>query len=271
MELLRATFNRLRRSRRSALIPFIMGGDPSLRATQELLLALEDAGADCIEVGIPFSDPLADGPVIQAASARALARGVTPAQVLSAVAAVRRRLRVPVACLTYWNPVLQFGGNGRGETPTPFLDAARRSGLSGLIVPDLPVEEGALLRRLALRAGVAPVFLAAPTSPPQRLRMIARASEGFIYYVSVTGTTGARRSLPAALRHGVRQLRLLTTKPICVGFGIATLAQAREVARIADGVIVGSALVRTIEQARTPAGALAAARTFLRAFRRAAA
>jgi tryptophan synthase alpha chain len=269
MEPLRETFNRLRRSGRTALIPFIVGGDPSLRATPELLLTLEDAGADCIEVGIPFSDPLADGPVIQAASARALARGVTPPKVLSAVASVRHRLRVPVVCLTYWNPVVQFAGNGRGENPTPFLNTARRSGISGLIVPDLPVEEGALLHRLAVRAQVAPIFLAAPTSPPDRLRMIARASEGFIYYVSVTGTTGVRRSLPPSLRHGVRQLRLLTTKPICVGFGIATPSQAREVARIADGVIVGSALVRMIEQAGSHAAALSAARTLLTRLRRA--
>jgi tryptophan synthase alpha chain len=269
MELLRATFNHLRRARRAALIPFIMGGDPSLRVTPELLLTLEDAGADCIEVGIPFSDPLADGPVIQAASARALSRGATPSGVLSAVASVRRRLRVPIVCLTYWNPVLQFGHDGRGESPEPFLSAAARSGISGLIVPDLPVEEGGLLHRSAIRAKVAPIFLAAPTSPPQRLRMIARASEGFIYYVSVTGTTGMRRSLPSALRHGVRQLRLLTTKPICVGFGIATPAQAGEVARIADGVIVGSALVRAISQAGGRMAALKAARALLTRFRRA--
>ena len=249
MERIRAIFERLRRSNRTALIPFIMGGDPDCAMTGQLLLALEDAGADLIEVGIPFSDPLADGPVIQHASVRALLRGVRPSQVLSAVAKVRHRLRIPVVCLSYWNPIVQFGHNGSTSAPRAFVRAARASGLSGVIVPDLPVEEGRLLRTIGLRERFAAICLAAPTSPPERLRMIARASQGFIYYVSVTGTTGMRRSLPEGLVHGVRQLKLLTTKPVCVGFGISTPAQVRAVARVADGVIVGSALIRAMEGA----------------------
>ena len=274
MEHIRAIFERLRRSNRTALIPFIMGGDPDCAMTGQLLLALEDAGADLIEVGIPFSDPLADGPVIQRASVRALLRGVRPSQVLSAVAKVRHRLRVPVVCLSYWNPMVQFGAStprqrtvagrsafrpqlflkglqrrsGEGGV-SAFVRAARASGFSGVIVPDLPVEEGRLLRMIGMRERFATICLAAPTSPPERLRMIARASQGFIYYVSVTGTTGIRRSLPEGLVHGVRQLKLLTTKPVCVGFGISTPAQVRAVARIADGVIVGSALIRAMEGA----------------------
>ncbi len=259
MERIRRTFDRLRRARRAACIPFIMGGDPSGSMTGPLLLALDDAGADLIEVGIPFSDPLADGPMIQRASARALARGATPARVLAAVASVRSRLRAPVVCLTYWNPVVQFGNQSAGESPAAFLRAARESGCSGVIVPDLPVEEGAVLRAAARREQMAAVFLAAPTSPPARLRMIARASEGFIYYVSVTGTTGARDEVPPALVHGVRQLKLLTAKPVCVGFGISTPAQAAMVARVADGVIVGSALVQAIEGAGRTAPRRAAA------------
>ena len=261
MERIRDTFNRLRRSRRKALIPFIMGGVPDLRTTGALLLALQEAGADLIEVGIPFSDPLADGPTIQAASAQALARGATPPRVLAAIASVRGRLRVPVVCLTYWNPIA--AGSAR-----PFLRAARASGVSGVIVPDVPVEEGDPLRAAAARAGIATIFLAAPTSPAHRLRMIARASQGFIYYVSVTGTTGARRSLPPSLVHGVRQLRLLTTKPVCVGFGISTPAQAAQVARVADGVIIGSALIRAIGHARGTT-ALRRATTFMTRMRRA--
>ncbi len=189
MERLRATFNRLRRSRRVALIPFIMGGDPDLRATAALLLALQEAGADVIEVGIPFSDPLADGPTIQAASARALRRGATPSRVLEAIASVRTQLRVPIVCLSYWNPIIQFGSNG---SPRSFLQAAHAHGVSGVVVPDVPVEEGRVLQETAAKEHVAAIFLAAPTSPPERLRAIARASQGFIYYVSVTGTTGIK-------------------------------------------------------------------------------
>ncbi len=264
---LHATFDQLRRTRRKALIPFIMGGDPNLRTTSQLLLALEDAGADLIEVGVPFSDPLADGPIIQAASARALSRGTTPGSVLDAVASVRSRLRVPVVCLSYWNPIVQFGRNGTPGSPDPFLRAASQSGLSGLIVPDLPVEEGALLRTAGARAGISTVFLAAPTSPPDRLRAIARASEGFIYYVSITGTTGPRRALPPGLVHGVRQLKLLTTKPVCVGFGISTPAQAATVARIADGVIVGSALIHAMDRVKGHAAAVRSAAAFVRRLR----
>ena len=265
---LHATFAALRRAGRKALIPFIMGGDPDLPATADLLLALEDAGADAIEVGIPFSDPLADGPIIQAASARALKRGATPTNVLAAIASVRDRLRAPVLCLSYWNLIMQFGADGRFASDA-FVRAARASGLSGIIVPDLPIEEGAALRAPALRQGVATVFLAAPTSPPQRLRAIARASEGFIYYVSVTGTTGVRRALPSDLVHGVRQLKLLTTKPVCVGFGISTPRQAATVARIADGVIIGSALVQRIASAGGRRAAVRAAASFVRQLRRA--
>ncbi len=261
MKRLRAAFNRLQAGRRKALMPFIMGGDPDLSTTGPLLLALQEAGADIIEVGIPFSDPLADGPVIQASAGRALAKGATPERVLAAIASVKRRLRVPVVCLTYWNPVIQFHRNST-LTPEPFLRAAAAAGVSGVIVPDLPVEEGAALARSAARAGLAAVFLASPTSPPQRLRMIARASSGFIYYVSVTGTTGVRRQLPSGLSHGVRQLKLLTTKPVCVGFGISTPSQARAVARISDGVIIGSALIDAIHRAGRR-GAVRQARAFV--------
>ena len=264
MERLRATFSRLRRARRKALIPFIVGGDPSLAMTGRLLLALEDAGADVIEVGIPFSDPLADGPVIQAASARALARGATPRRILKAVASVRSRLHVPLVCLTYWNPVLQFDH----RVPQAFFRAAQESGFNGVIVPDLPIEMGAHVKQVAAREGIAAIFLAAPTSPPERLRAIARVSEGFIYYVSVTGTTGVRQQLPPDLLHGVRQLKLLTTKPVCVGFGISTPGQAAMVCRVADGVIIGSALIRTIAAARQPSAVRAAA-SFVARLRRA--
>ena len=269
MRSIRATFERLRRARRKALIPFIMGGHPSPRSTASLLLALEDAGADLIEVGIPFSDPLADGPIIQEASARALSQGATPRRVLDAVASVRGRIQVPVVCLTYWNPVIQFGLRQNGSSPGAFIRAARSCGVAGLIVPDMPIEEGEALRQAAASAGLCAIFLAAPTSPPQRLRAIARVSSGFIYYVSVAGTTGPRARLPVGLVHGIRQLRLLTAKPICVGFGISTPAQAASVARIADGVIVGSALLEAMRGARGPSATRQRAAAFVRRLRRA--
>jgi len=267
---LRSTFQTLRRTTRRALIPFIMGGDPDLSTTRDLLFALQDAGADVIEVGIPFSDPLADGPIIQAASARALARGTTPAGVLAAIARMRSRMHIPVVCLSYWNPIVQFDhGMSRDSilTPRAFVHAARASGVAGVIVPDLPIEESQLLRRVAAPEGLATIFLAAPTSSPERLRAIARASEGFVYYVSVTGTTGTRHALPPQLTEGIRQLKLLTTKPVCVGFGISTPRHASAVARVADGVIVGSALVQRIGDQRGRAAVRAAA-SFVRQLRR---
>ena len=270
MNRLRATFEQLRRSHRKALIPFVMGGDPNLSMTPQLLLALEDAGADILEVGIPFSDPLADGPVIQGASARALAHGTTPSRVLAAVASIQHRLHVPVVCLSYWNPMLQFGNqHADPDQSSAFLRAAHQSGVAGVIVPDLPIEEGMDFRNEAAKKQVSAVFLAAPTSPPERLRTIARASEGFIYYVSVTGTTGVRRALPPQLARGLRQLRLLTTKPVCVGFGISSPSQARAVAQIADGVIVGSALIKLIAESKGHTAMLRNASGFLKRLKRA--
>jgi tryptophan synthase alpha chain len=262
MDRIRNTFHRLRRARRTALIPFVMGGDPDLETTERLLMALEASGADLIEVGIPFSDPLADGPIIQRASSRALSRGATPPAILHAIARASTRLRVPVVVLSYWNPV--------ARDPRAFVRMAAQAGVSGIVVPDLPPEEAGAFRPIAKRAGVATIFLAAPTSPPSRLRQIVRASEGFIYYVSVTGTTGVRATVSHELAHHVRQLKLLTTKPICVGFGISSPAQAAAVARVADGVIIGSALIRAMEpHLKHRAAAVRAAGRFVRRLRHA--
>jgi len=271
MDPIRAVFERLRRSRRKALMPFIMGGDPDLPTTGKLLRVLAEHGADLIEVGVPFSDPLADGPTIQRASSRALARGTTPEAVLECIRRAAARVPAPILLLSYWNPIVQYGtGRSHAADPTPFLRDARAAGVCGVIVPDLPVEEGEGFRASALRAGVDPIFLAAPTSPPERLRRIARCSEGLIYYVSVTGTTGARRRLSHEWLDGVRQLKLITTKPVCVGFGISTPSQAASVARAADGVIVGSALIRTMEpHLRRPRALLKSASAFVRRLRRA--
>ena len=265
-------FDQLKSKNRKALIPFIMAGDPDLSSTARLLLCLQDAQADLIEIGIPFSDPLADGPVIQQASMRALSRGTTPQKVLDVVASVRHRIHIPVICLSYWNPIIQFGSPivGRpteGCTPVVFIRAAQRSGISGLIVPDLPIEEGGMFHQVASAHELATIFLAAPTSSSERLRSIAQMSEGFIYYVSVTGTTGARRQLPESLLSGVRNLKRLSSKPVCVGFGVSTAAQARTVSEVADGVIVGSALLQAMGQARNRQDIYSAAFRFIHRLR----
>ena len=251
MNQIHSTFARLSREHRKALIPFIMAGDPDLMTTEALVPALAEAGADLIEIGIPFSDPLADGPILQRAASRALAAGVTPQVVLARLKPIAHRIQVPLVLLTYWNPVMQYGRRAPAKSNDvpghEFVRAASEAGISGVVIPDLPPEEAEGFCAIARQCGLATIFLAAPTSSPERLRRIARASEGFIYYVSLTGTTGVRDQLPSEWLHGVRQLKLITTKPICVGFGISTPAHAAQVARIADGVIVGSALVKRLE------------------------
>ncbi len=269
MDALQLTFKRLRRAGRKALIPFVMAGDPSLRATEALLPRLADAGADVIEVGVPFSDPLADGPVIQRASSRALAAGTTPARVVELLGRVARRVSVPLVVLTYWNPIAQYGARGSTASDgAAFTRALKAAGVRGVIVPDLSLEEGERFRRVAARAGIADILLASTTTSPARLTRIARAARGFIYYVSVTGTTGIRRQLPMEWLAGVRRLKGMTRTPVCVGFGISTPAQARAVARTADGVIVGSALIRAMEPwPRQPDRAARAAERFIRQLR----
>ncbi len=269
LQRLSQTFRALRRHRRAALIPFVMAGDPSLAATGELIRVLAEAGADLIEIGIPFSDPLADGSTIQRAATAALAHGTTPRAVLKLIERVAPRVHVPLAILSYWNPMLQYDhGRVMAMDARAFLRAASAAGVCGIITPDLPLEEALPFRLAARPCGLASILLAAPTSPPARLRHIVRASEGFVYYVSVTGTTGARHQLAPEWRQHVRQLKLITTKPICVGFGISTPRQAAEVGRVADGVIVGSALIRALAPyARQRRVLLRRAETFMRAFR----
>jgi tryptophan synthase alpha chain len=218
-----------------------MAGDPSLPETERLVIEAERRGADVIELGVPFSDPLADGPVIQRADVRALAAGTTLARVLEMVAKLRARVRLPLVLMTYYNPILAFG-------LASFARAAVAAGVDGVIVPDLPHEEAEPLRAEAEAAGLDLVLLVAPTSTPARVKAIARLSRGFIYVVSLTGVTGARRELPPDLGAQVRTLRLVTTKPVCVGFGVSTPEQVAAVGQLADGVVVGSAIVRTIEE-----------------------
>jgi tryptophan synthase alpha chain len=237
-----ATFARLRERGERALMPYFSAGDPSLAMTRRLVVAAERAGADVIELGVPFSDPIADGPVIQRAGARALAAGASLARVLELVAALRADgVRLPIALMTYYNPVLAFGLKS-------FARTAVDAGADGVIVPDLPYEEADPLRAEAEPAGLDLVQFVAPTSPPSRVKTIGRLARGFIYVVSVLGITGERHALPPGLGAQIRTLRLVTTKPVCVGFGVSTPEQVGAVGTLADGVIVGSAIVRLIER-----------------------
>jgi len=241
------TFAKLRERGERALVAYVMAGDPSLATTRRLVVEAEQRGADIIELGVPFSDPLADGPVIQRAGARALAAGTTLARVMELCATLRAEVQLPLVLFTYYNPVLAFGLKS-------FARTAVDAGADGVIVPDLPHEEAEPLRAEAEPAGLDMIHLVAPTSTPARAKTIARHSRGFIYVVSLTGVTGERRTLPPDLDAQVRTLRLVTTKPVCVGFGVSTPEHAAAIGRVADGVAVGSAIVRTIEQHAGTAG-----------------
>ena len=221
--------------RSAALMPYLMGGYPSVRASIDCGLAAVDAGADLIELGVPFSDPLADGPVIHTAGTEALLKGVTPHDVLG----VARELSgaVPVVLMVYVNLVLARGAER-------FADEAAAAGASGLIVPDLPHDEAEAVRAACDATGIALVPLVAPTTTDERLAEIGAGARGFIYTVSLTGTTGERDALPPELKQTVARVRAATDVPVAVGFGISTAEHARAVAEVADGVIVGSRIVR---------------------------
>lgn len=230
---------------RCALMPFVMAGDPDLETTASTLLALQEAGADLIELGIPYSDPLADGPVIQAAASRALAAGTTPAAALALLERLRGQLTIPVVLFTYSNPLLNRGMEA-------FCDAAAAAGAAGLVVPDLPLEEAEKLSALAAARGLDLVLLVAPTTPPERMARIHAASRGFTYLVSVTGVTGVRSALQERVGGLVGQLKAQGGTPVAVGFGISAPEQARQVRDWgADGAIIGSALVKRMAEAHS--------------------
>ncbi len=235
-------FDELRKAGERALVPFVTAGDPDLDTTGELVLAMAEAGADLVEIGVPFSDPSADGPTIQRASERALARGVTLRQVLRLVKGLRSQTRTPLLLMGYANPYYAMGAQGFAET-------AAEAGVDGVICPDLPPEEGADLYAQLTARDIDPVLLAAPTTTDARLALLARETRGFLYYVSLTGVTSARSELATGIEAGIERIRALSEIPVCVGFGISTPAHAAEVGRVADGVVVGSAIVDRIEAA----------------------
>ncbi len=240
MSRLDETFARLRARGERALLPYFTAGDPSLADTRRLVIEAARRGADVVELGVPFSDPLADGPVIQRAGTRALAGGATVARVLETVAGLRAEIDVPIVLLTYYNPVLAFGLKA-------FARTAVDAGVDGAIVADMPPEESDPLGTEATAAGLDLVYMVAPTSTLARVRLIARKSRGFIYVVSLTGVTGERQQLPADMATQIAAIRRETAMPVCVGFGISTPAQVATVGRVADGAAVGSAIVRLVE------------------------
>ncbi|MEB3332452.1 MAG: tryptophan synthase subunit alpha [Synechococcaceae cyanobacterium] len=236
-------FRQLQAEGRCALMPFLMAGDPEPSITRDTLLALQAAGADLIELGIPYSDPLADGPVIQAAAGRALAAGTTPAGVLELLRGLRGTLTIPVILFTYSNPLLNRGMEA-------FCRNAAEAGAAGLVVPDLPLEEAERLAPIAAAHGLDLVLLVAPTTPAERMARIHASSRGFTYLVSVTGVTGVRSALGNRVQPLVAALKALDGPPVAVGFGISGPPQARQVRSWgADGAIVGSALVKLMADA----------------------
>nr|PZN38934.1 MAG: tryptophan synthase subunit alpha [Bacillota bacterium] len=251
----------LRARGEKGLIVYLVAGDPDPETSLALPRAVAEAGADVIELGVPFSDPLADGPVIQAGTARALRAGMTPAGVLGLAARLRAGSpAVPLALMTYVNPVLRIGYRR-------FCAQAAAAGVDGLIVPDLPHEEAGELREAARAEGLDLIPLVAPTTPPERVAAIVREAGGFVYCVSLTGVTGPRETLPEGFIPLVAEVRRHTELPVAVGFGIATPAQAARVARVADGVIVGSALVRLCGEGLPPERLVEEAAALVRALK----
>jgi len=241
MNRIAARFAELKQRNEAALIPFLTAGDPDVAATEQLLLALAEAGADLIELGMPFSDPMADGPTIQASSLRALQGGMTLRGTLDLVARVRQRTQVPLVLMGYFNPVFRYGIEA-------FARDAAAAGVDGLLLVDLPPEQAEEVAAPLRAAGIDRITLLAPTTPPERMARLAAQGEGFLYYVSMTGVTGTRQVDPTEIEAAVGELRQLSSVPVAVGFGVSTPADAAAIARLADAVVVGSALVRVIER-----------------------
>lgn len=234
-------FAELKKRRQKAFIAFITAGDFGLTTTKKLVLEFDKRGVDMIELGVPFSDPVADGPTIQASSERALKRGTRLQDIIKMVGELRKSTDIPIVLMGYYNPVLKYGIK-------KFVSNCVRGGVDGVIVPDLPPDEADELRAAAKKTGFATIFLLSPTSTPGRIKLVSKRSKGFIYYVSLTGITGARAKLPAELTSRLRLIKRYTNKPVCAGFGVSRPAQVREIAGAADGVIVGSAIVKIMER-----------------------
>ncbi|MEW6418964.1 MAG: tryptophan synthase subunit alpha [Nitrospirota bacterium] len=239
MSRIEITFKRLKKEGKKAFIPYIMAGDPSLEKTKDIVHLFEECGADIVELGVPFSDPLADGPTIQRASERALKIGVTLRKVISLVKESRQIIQMPIVLMTYYNPVFKYGEKN-------FVEDARDAGVDGVIIPDLPPDEAEKFVKLSRKAALDTIFLLAPTSTEDRIKKVTKVSSGFIYYVSITGITGADLLLDGSMEVLIAEIKKYTDKPIAVGFGVSIPQEASAVARVSDGVIVGSAIVKRL-------------------------
>jgi tryptophan synthase alpha chain len=239
------TFRKLRKNNEKALVTFITAGDPDLETTTEIIRELESSGADIIELGIPFSDPMADGPTIQLSSERALAGGATLPKILDMVRSMRKTSEIPLVLMGYYNPVFYYGTER-------FVADAVEAGVDGIILVDLPPEEADAegFSALAKKGGLDCIFLLTPTSDDSRIATVVKHGRGFLYYVSVTGVTGARTDISATLAEELKRIRTATAMPLVVGFGISDPVQAGTVAALADGAVVGSALVKLFEEYR---------------------
>lgn len=255
-------FTALKKEGRKAFVAYLTAGDPDLETTVKLIHALEAAGVDIVEIGVPFSDPTADGPIIQAASQRALKKGTYLEKILAMIVRLRRFSGIPIVLFGYYNPILNYG-------PEKFAADAASSGVDGLLVVDLPPEEADELRQYSDPVGLDFITLIAPTTDPKRARKILRRATGFVYYISVTGVTGTAVPRPDDVRRDVKRLKRMTALPVAVGFGISTPAQAASIAPLADGVVVGSALVRLIGEKGGSGNLIPAAASFAAEIRRA--
>lgn len=241
MSRLAARFSTLRTQHSKALVTFVTAGDPDLSVTEEIIYQLEAAGADVIELGVPFSDPMADGPTIQLSSERALASGTTLEGILKVVQRVRTRSQIPIILMGYLNPVHAYGYDR-------FCRDAAEAGVDGVLIVDMPPEESREMTVPARHYGLDVIFLLTPTSDAARISAVNRIGSGFVYYVTVTGVTGARTSVSETLAHELSRVKQTISLPLMAGFGISTPAQAAEVGQLADGVVVGSAIVKLFEQ-----------------------
>jgi len=256
------TFDRLGQEGKTALIPYIMAGDPSLSVTESLVCELEQSGADMIELGVPFSDPIADGPVIQKAADRALQSGTTLKGILTMVNTIRSKTQVPLILMTYYNTIMAMGEE-------QFCAEAVQAGIDGIIVPDMPPEESEVLCQASTKhGGPLVIFLLAPTSTKARQTEVIKRSQGFIYYVSITGITGSKLSDMKTVEKNVRKIQKAARKPVAVGFGISTPKQAGEVSQFADGVIIGSALVKLVSEYHQNPDVLKTIRNFILSLKR---
>ena len=234
-------FKGLKQAKKKAFIAFITAGFPSLAVTEKLIYEFDKIGVDILELGVPFSDPMSDGPVIQEASQEALKKNTHLVDILKLVKKARKRVEMPICLMTYYNPVFCF-------PEKQFIAQAKASGVDGVIIPDLPPEEGRNFIKAANKAGLDMICFISPTSSTKRMKLIAKAAKGFIYYVSLTGVTGVRKKLQDDIRKNINLIKRYTKKPVCVGFGVSTPSQAREIKQFSDGVIIGSAIVTKMKE-----------------------